>query len=264
MIEKLRSARGNVLFERRLRINERENTQFNNNLRTIYTILKMHNIQYSLVGGLAMKAILGEEINARRKNGTIYDFDAVALGPDKGTINDALEELERAKKGKKMFPEIGIEPINFSDSPIAPKPFALLSSMRKNNKDDYFLTYREIEMDVPPETIKLETVLLNGIEFPCFPPKTILYRYLVRGGMMKEKDDGKLVKLTDFIVAHEHDQLDDSLYAPYLEFAEQIRARYPLPINVFDLFWKLDHLMGDGISGSAGFIYGLIHLFRES
>lgn len=264
MIEKPRSAQGNVLFERRLRISERENTQFNDNLKTIDIILKKHNIQYSLVGGLAMKAILGGKVSARRENGTIYDFDAVALGPDKKSIENALKELEKAKKGKKMFPEIGIEPINFSDSPISAKPLALLSSMRKNAKGDYFLTYRNIEVVVPPETIKLETVLLNGIEFPCFPPKTILYRYLIRGGMMKEKDDGKLVKLTDFIVAHEHDQLDDSLYAPYLEFAEQIRTRYPLPINVFDLFWKLDHLMGDGISGSAGFIYGLIHLFRES
>jgi len=264
MIEKPRSARGNVLFERRLRINEIENTQFNDNLRTIDTILKKYKIEYSLVGGLAMKAIIGEKVNARRENGTIYDFDAVALGPDKEAINDAMEELERAKKGKKMFPEIGIEPINFSDSPIPAKPFALLSSMRKNPRGEYFFTYRDIEVAVPPETMRLETILLNGIEFPCFPPKTILYRYLVRGGMMKEKDDGKLIKLTDFIVAHEHDQLDDSLYAPYLEFAEQIRNRYPLPINVFDLFWKLDHLIGDGISGSAGFIYGLIHLFRES
>lgn len=217
-----------------------------------------------------MKAILGEKVNVRRKNGTIYDFDAVALGPDKGAINDALKELGEAKEGKKMFPEIGIEPVIFSDSPIAVKPLALLSSMRKNTKGDYFLTYRDIEVAVPPETMKLETVLLNGIEFPCFPPKTILYRYLVRGGIMKEKDDKKLVKLEDFIVANEKDQpyddrlRDDRLYVPYLEFAEKIRDRYPVSINVFNLLWNLDHFMGDGISGSARFIYGFIHLFRES
>jgi len=52
MIEKPISASGNALFERRLRINERENVQFNDNLKIIDTILKKHDIQYSLVGGL--------------------------------------------------------------------------------------------------------------------------------------------------------------------------------------------------------------------
>ncbi len=81
MIEKPRSARGNDLFRRRLRVNEMENTQFNDNLRTINTILKKYNIQYSLVGGLAMKAIIGEKVNARRERWKISKADRLYRCP---------------------------------------------------------------------------------------------------------------------------------------------------------------------------------------
>lgn len=240
-----------------------EQRVFTANLSLIQQTLAQAGVQYSLVGGMAIKAITEGDIPARRSNGTIYDFDAVAFGPDTQTIKRVLDQLA-PHTAKPLFPEMGLEssPIGLSINPNGSTGLEMLSSMRVDD-GKFFLVYKDIEEEVPPETVAVKTRLLNGIPFPCFPAKTILFRYLTRGGVMKPKDDEKLRKFEDYIVAHWDEEPDDLLYRPYLAFAERVRERYPRSISLFDAFWTFDHAIGDRISGSKGFFYSLIPLFRK-
>jgi len=240
---------------------EQENILFNQHLKKISDVLNQRGIKYSLVGGLALNGILEKEIPARRKNGSRVDLDAVAIGPDRKTIDEALKELEPYKK-EPMFPELGVEPIHFGDQKIAHNPLTLLSTMRKND-EKYFLVFRDLEVEVPAETMKLREVLVNGVPFSCFSDKTILFRYLTRNGLMKPKDDEKLHELEDYIIDHWNEETDDKLYKPYLYFAEQLRERYPIAKLLTEGYWLLDHSLRGKISGMAGVIYGSIRIFRN-
>lgn len=240
-----------------------ENIRFTENLQKIDAILNRHKIEYSLVGGLALKAILGEAVPARRKNGTVHDFDAIAIGPDSSSINQALTELTQVKGRDPLFPEIGIEPIAFSDKPVPYGPLTTLSTMRRDKRDRFFLVYRDIEVPIASETMAVKRVKLNGIELPVLPEKTIFYRYLVRGGLLKMKDDDKLNLLARHISSNKISNPNDELYAAYMEFVSKIGEEHPLPLKLFETFWKADHALGELFSSAPGMIYGLIPFFKE-
>lgn len=161
---------------------------FTGNLAKIQKCLVSHGVRYSLVGGLAIKAISDGKVNPRRSNGTIYDFDAVAISPSSTIIGQAIAELEKESYQKALFPSIGIESATFSDVPRKPIiPLAFLSSTRVDSAGRYFLTHGNIEVEVPAETMELRDRKLNGVTFQTFPAKTILLRYLTRGGLRKKK-----------------------------------------------------------------------------
>lgn len=236
--------------------------EFTDNLGIVQSVLEQHGVEYSLVGGLAIKAILGQPVHPFRNNGTVIDFDAIAIGPKLETIQAALEELQPHTK-QLLFPELGIEPcIMGAPEPKRSSPLELLSSLRVAG-GRYFLEYRDIQVEVPAETMAVQPRLINSVAFPCLPAKTILYRYLTRGGVMKEKDDAKLTDLGNYIVAHEADEPADFLYRPYLEFAEQIRDRYPRGVQFYNFFWSVDHALSGKISGSKGMLYSWISHFRK-
>lgn len=231
-------------------------------LHTIADTLAKDAIEYSLVGGLAIKATLEKPGVPKRDNGTLIDFDAVAFGPDAQRIQTSLATLKIQRCQREVFPELGIEPIELSDTPLPHKNTMMLSSMRRNSNGEYFLVYRDIEVKIPSETMKLHMRSVNGVDFPCFCAKTLLFRYLIRGGIAKEKDLDKLTELESYIICHPSENPKDELYAPYLDFVERIREAYPRTIRVYDAYWSIDHAMGDRISGSSGFLYGLIKHFR--
>ncbi len=234
---------------------------FNNNLRRTKDTLEKWGVEWTLVGGLALKAILGEKVEATRKNGTVVDLDGLAIGPNKFQINGALDELRTFSK-EPLFPEIGIEPCVLGPKPNGSGRLETLSYLRVN-AGNFFLGYKDIEQRIDPRTMANAPQKVNGIELPCLPRKTILFRYLLRGGVLKTKDNEKLVKLENSILDNWNNEPDDSLYKDYLEFAARIRETYPNSVRLYNLYWQLDHLTGDRISGSKGQIYNLIKFFRR-
>lgn len=243
-----------------------EQAQFNQNLVLVNEKLKQHDVDYALVGGLAIKGLLGEQIAPHRPNGTVIDLDAVALGPDEKTIEAAITELKQLEQGREVFPDIGIESVIFADSPppLSVKDFftTVLSSLRIDSQGRYFLNYRKIEEEISPETMKLQTVSINGIPFPTFPAKTLWFRYLIRGGNLKMKDNDKLDKLQRYIIDHNDQQPADDLYKPYLEFAMKINEKYKIPLWIFNSWWVADDLSGGKLSGSKKLYKGINQLHK--
>ncbi len=232
------------------------------NFMTIKTTLDKYGVTYSPVGGLPLRAYLGDPIQ-KRPNGTVPDFDAQAWGPDLPTINGAIEELKKHKKDP-LFPEIGIEPANFSDKPVKCSPLAMLSTMRVDNTGKIYFAYRDIEVEIPQETMALGQIYLNNVLFPCFSARTIYERYFTRSGIIKPKDEGKLARLKKYIDEHEEEQLDEfDYYEPYLRFARLIQEKYPLQVAVSREFWQIDKLLKGNISGASGLVYGMIGFFRK-
>lgn len=230
----------------------KENAAFTEHLKTIDSILKKHGVEYSLVGGLALKAIFGENVPARRDNESrsIHDFDAVAFGPDQETIDKALKEIRQIKKGQKNFPPVGVEPIRFSDRGARYSPLSYLSTMRKDSQGRYFLAYSNIEVEVPAETMVVKDQTLNGISLPVFSEKTIFWRFFTRGGAMKIKDEEKLRQLHFHIINNGITQPEDNLYEPYFNFIKQINEKYPFRIRLWNYHWNNDQRSGGRISGS--------------
>lgn len=235
--------------------------QFLRNLNDIMARLSSWNIRYAVVGGMALRAILEKPVEHVRSNGTMVDFDAVALGPEQETIQRAWSDIKGWTKKKPFCPEFGLEPVQFGERPSKRSKNQFLSGVRKDDQGNFYLTYRDIEQPIPRETMEIVPRQYGGVTIPTFPAKTTLFRYLVRGGVLKPKDDRKLVELDNWGIRQEGG-LSDGLYAPYLVFAERVRERYPLSTDLYGLYWTLDQLLGGRISGSGGYIYGLIERFR--
>lgn len=239
-----------------------ENASFTQQLQFISDLLRERG-KYSIVGGLAVEALLGVPVSARRANGTLRDFDAVALGPNTDPIKKALDYFELHRSVVSLFPAVGIETVVASDEKTPSSRLTMLSSMRRDSKGRFFLVYRGVEVEIPEETIQLNEVYLNGVPFSCFPAKTILYRYLVRGAIMKPKDEKKIFGLEKHIVSHWDKEPADELYRPYLAFAEEVRERYPRVVGAFDAYWRFDNWTGGRMSSDSGFLYKFIALFHS-
>jgi hypothetical protein len=55
--------------------------RFLGHLANILAITNHNNAELAIVGGIALRAILGQAVESRRSNGTITDIDAIGIGP---------------------------------------------------------------------------------------------------------------------------------------------------------------------------------------
>lgn len=209
-----------------------------------------------------MKMYLQETLHPYRENGTLVDFDGLAFGPNQYAVWAMLDDLDDAREDNPDFPEMGIESATFAAQLPPHSALATLSGLRVH-KGQYFLTYRGIEKQIPPETMQPKYRSINGVEMPVFPAKTILHRYTLRGGVLKPKDQVKTKRLQAYIQEHEADELSDEYYQPYVEFAQQIQDRYKLLVGLYKLFWHMDSKLGGKISGAKGWVYKLIPHFTS-
>lgn len=247
-----------------------EQELFNNNLRMLFEFLKNENIMYSPVGGLVLKTIMGENLSARRTNGTIVDFDAVAFGPTQEAIDTTIEKVKAFRKEHLIFP-VSLEPVTIGQKVETrglmkkiSEMIGMLSSMRVvPEKEEAYLTYGDIEVEVPWETLQLKDRQINGIPYQSWSDKTIYHRYFVRGGDVqpKPKDENKLIALRKKIETSKSNELPDSYYVNYQEFVRAVSSKYKIKIQLYRMFWQLDKATDGLFSGSSGFMHTLSSRF---
>lgn len=234
-------------------------------LKTIQEELAKTGIKYVIVGGIPLRAILGQDVQYARLNSTTPDFDTLGLGPNAEAIEEAEKHVRSLSFANPLFPDVSIEPATFSDKPQHRGPILstqFLSGLRINSKGQMFLTYRDVEEEIPPETMSPVEYTYGGISFPSLPAKTIWYRYLVRGGLIKPKDEAKLDALADYIRKNCPNDPPDELYKAFIAFSIRVYSCYPHALGLFEAYWKLDQLL-DGLLSGSKILYNLKNLFTR-
>lgn len=224
-------------------------------------VFEQTNLQYSVVGGLALEST----VLPYRSNGTLRDLDVLSLGPDQQTATDIIQLFDHTRTvSDPSFPELGLESAYFSDTPVPYSAFSVLSGLRVSpTTDDVYLSYRGIERLVDRATLETRAHKINGVVFQRFPRLTILLRYILRGGVLKPKDESKVMKLLLEIMQDREGEPDLEHYQSYIEFIYEVREKYPHFIWAFRTFWALDQATGGKISGAKGKVYDMIGLFRS-
>lgn len=232
------------------------------NLKTISETLNNYGVLYSVVGGIAVRAILGKDVEYRRKNRTIPDFDAQALQTSPHIIKEANNKFKELHKKNSMFPSVGLDSATLGTWKPNRNPFSLLSGLHIDN-NRYFLTFRDLKVEIPSETVQTRQVSYGGVAFSCFPSKTIWIRHLTRGAsFLKKKDLVKLEELYRHIGLHHEDEPPDEMYTPYMEFVLKAIEKYPFVTDFYNFWWLFDSAVGGFFSGQEGFIYDLIEKFK--
>ncbi len=186
------------------------------------------------------------------------------MGPDVQTLKITSSEIEQYRNQFKDCPEVGLELAVFSDKKATHhSPLELLSGIRKDSQGNLFLTYRDIEVPISPETMKVVERDYGGVTIPTLPAETIFWRYYVRCGVIKPKDEAKIAELREYIEKTGGDHIDPELYKPYEEFYHLINTKYPLQAALTQFYWQLDKQVGGKISGAKGPIYDLIALLHK-
>lgn len=218
----------------------------------------------SLVGGAAINAIFKKYLSPYRANGTPVDIDGIIFDSDMEKALTTMESIDAIRTTEPAFPEVGFELTPFSDSLLGYSWLTMLSGMRVDSQGVVYMNFRDIEQEIPQETLELHTVHLNGIPFQMFPEKTIWWRYFLRGGgILKPKDATKVALLDQYIKTSAPAQPDAKHYEAYRDFSDRISQKYGGWLKLYEGYWKFDQMTGGKISGSKGFFYKLIPFFNN-
>jgi hypothetical protein len=90
-----------------------ERQSFLNHLQNIVNITKNNQTEVVIVGGIALRSIMNEPVEFRRKNGTVPDIDMIGLGPDPQNIKETIVDINKYRKSFKDCPAVGLEPVDF-------------------------------------------------------------------------------------------------------------------------------------------------------
>lgn len=219
-----------------------------NGLQRTVDTLNSSGIQFVVVGGIAVRAILGSEVEYKHPNGTSVDLDIISLSP-----------LEEMLPHNPFFPPTNIESVD--TTPAKYHPYQFLSGLRKEGSR-YYLTYRAIEQEVPSDSFRIIERYYGGVIIPTLPAETVYYRYFIRGGVAKRKDLEKLERLEKFIKTHPAEQISEQSRQAHELFLQNMSQQYPCAVRGYKYWWDLDYLTGDRISGSLGAVSPLIRIFR--
>jgi len=102
------------------------------------------------------------------------------------------------------------------------------------------------------------------VDIKTLPQETIYFRYLVRMGYIKPKDTTKVDEFKKHLDHTGGDSLDPSLFIPYINFADNMCKVHPHITSLTRLYWNVDQKLNGKISGSSGFFYNIIKVFRRS
>jgi len=102
--------------------------QFQTHLQNIHEILGSNQTEAVVVGGIALRAAMGKDVEFERANGTIPDIDMIGLGRSPGHIEKSVQEIKKYRESNPTCPDVGLEAIDFSNQPQKKYPlFEMLS-----------------------------------------------------------------------------------------------------------------------------------------
>ncbi len=240
-----------------------QETQFLSHLKNIVDI-SQEKANVVVVGGIALRASMNQPVESHRPNGTTPDIDMIGLGPNPDILQQTRSRVYQYRHSHPDCPQVSFEPVRFSSNPKRfYSPLEFLSGLRRDNHGEYSLTFRGIDQPIAYQTMDVFPRHYGSIQIPTLPQETTLHRYQTRMGYLKPKDVTKVEEFRRYIEQNGGDGLDPKFYQSYLDFCQKINQDYPLIVKITQAYWNFDAKNNGKISGSNGFIYHLIRLFRR-
>jgi len=230
------------LFTIRKRLNflndEERKAQFAENIRGV--ILKLEELRgrgldYRVVGGLAVAAILEWDFPPFRSNGSKRDLDVLVLNP--GGFEEDLKKLEEWANGRAFhsisFPFLSLHKVESGRKLRFQTYFS-----PGEEKNSLFFSFGNHSLPVPPSAMEVEFLEFEGVRFPSFPRWFHYFLYLTRNfGYIRGKDKVKVRALKKITFSTQEGRDFDPLANRFLKTVPISKKI----INVIrlKLFWSL-------------------------
>ncbi len=236
----------------------REENEFLFGLSKIIGRLEETGLDYRVVGGVALRATLGEPLQTRRENGSIPDLDVLVLSPvDRIKREKIRDDLLTMARGIGVCPRPNLEFARSVGEEFYPF-LEIVSGLKFGKEGEIYLVYGSVEEEIPSETFAPVFLSYGGISFLSLPAKTLFYRYLVRACLLKPKDFAKLNRFMDWIRKNPEGQPADYLYKPYISFAVRVNQKYPGRVRLFSFYATVDNYLQGKLSSDERGVFGRV------
>lgn len=216
---------------------------------------------YRVIGSFAVAATIQQSgeafyLKARRKNLTQRDVDIILLNPERIDLTGLKEDLKELRKGfkKSPIPSISIvakvgEDENKKQATTQNLFSPVITKIGVDKTGNFYLVYQDISLPIPHKNLEAIDLYYQGIKFRSLKPGVIAGFALTRGGAIKFKDRSKIAKMLKLT--------EDRIPSVFIDFAKQIRIKYPSKYRNFLAREWLTYLTGGFIGG--GQLSKLVH-----
>lgn len=201
----------------------------------VFDSFKAEGLQYAVLGGFALNAIVGNQYVAERKNRrkTLRDLDIIVLKYPGNTLK-RLKKRIREMRRRRDITLLDVS-INVAPPPEYRQKTQMSSTIKQHADGGYALVFRDLEAVVPKNLTRLErrSITMPGqtqtLTFDTFGPLMHIGRYMTRVGFIKPKNTEKVdifVEKIKEIYGLSEEDLRGALKL-FDNFARDMREEYP-------------------------------------
>ncbi len=222
----------------------------NTRFREVFSRFEQENLDYRVVGSMAIAAHLGESTNLR-----VRDIDVICFATSAEVVRVLQSEFDEAytkSNGRLLrvdlstaiFREDGKSVERVTHPVTLPK---LLVNIGKDN-GGYCISYNGLKEPINKEIMQPVQLPFAQTTITTIPPETLLHLYIARGGSLKPKDMPKLRSLARFCRDHPTEGLTHTDFEVFHRFAARMREDYPWQTSLYRFLAKLDYISRGKIS----------------
>ncbi len=228
---------------------ERELQQGFERIVEVLEAYKARGVEYRIVGGTALSAVVDHTFPGVRKNGSFRDVDVIILSDEHNQMTALQEELKRISAYHVNTPPVELNSVRDAGHQSSRQ---LLGVFAKLEGGGFALRFRDIQIKVPDALMRAERVSVTAagtiLSFDSFPIGTLLHLYIKRSGSLKHKDVEKIGAFSRSVSrsgAHAFGY-DHAPYQVFHDFAKEIRKRYPIYSQLIRTYNCLDDVVLGG------------------
>lgn len=200
---------------------------FVNGISDVISTLDQHNVDYRVLGSVAIAGYLEEEgvpypLSARRKGGSRRDIDVLVLNKTLEEIKELEKIFASKQENDDSYPEVSFSsPVLSTHNPdtvfhrLLPR---ITSKFSTRDTGELVQRHGSLKMEIPESDLERKKVTYQGVTFDSIDPNALLGLVITRNGVIKFKD------LEKFELFFKH--VDAKIPHRYLDFARSIRSTH--------------------------------------
>ena len=225
-------------------------------LKNIFNKLDESQLDWRLVGGVALNFYLDKIPDPYRPNGSVRDLDIVILNyqPEKVKEMEAFfekkkAEFNRAHPKMPIYPKVNLHTIIKEKQYLEKQKSRIIPQLVPHILRDgsrFFLQFRDILEEISPRILEPYFLEIKtkegGLQVRSFNPQTLLHLYLNRTGYIKPKDVEKLKRFLREIRKMDIPELKEhNLYLPFHRFVKKMREKYKITTKLWQFYTLIDY-----------------------